>query len=187
MECRPSFLLLLFHSNSLLLSFFLLVTNIYWKYTVPGAPSEVKAVISSPDSAIITWKDPINKNGLITKYTLNWRELNKNRTKTAVTVPKSRSNIFSTRYRVPETHPQYKLTGLSENAVYEAWVTASTRVGEGPSTDIITFNPVSKIPARILELSDTWIITSGGEFTPFVLACHVVGTEPIRKLWTKDG
>lgn len=155
--------------------------------TVPSAPSEIKAVISSPDSAIITWKDPINKNGLITKYTLNWRELHKNRTKTAVTVPKSRTNIFSTRYRVPESHPQYKITGLSENVIYEAWVSASTRVGEGPYTIIVTFEPVSKIPARILELSDTWIVSGGDTFTPFVLACHVVGSDPIKKSWTKDG
>lgn len=176
----------LFKWNFLLLS--LVTFYPFVGCTVPGAPSEVKAVISSPDSAIITWKDPINKNGLITKYTLNWRELNKNRTKTAVTVPKSRTNIFSTRYRVPESHPQYKLTGLVHNVIYEAWVSASTRVGEGPSTGIVTFEPVSKIPARILELSDTWIVSSmGGDFTPFVLACHVVGSDPIKKSWTKDG
>lgn len=143
-------------------------------------------VLSSIDSAIVTWKDPVAKNGLITKYIVYWKEMNKNRTKTAVTVPKTRSSVFSTRYRVSEAHPQYKMTGLREESRYEVWVAASTRIGEGIPSVMTSFSASKTIPARIIELGDHISVTAG-YFTPFLLSCHVVGSDPVHKSWTQDG
>lgn len=156
-------------------------------HSVPGQIAELKTIISSADSAIISWKDPLQKNGVITKYTVSWRELNKNHTKTAITVPKTRTNVFSTRYRVPHSFPQYKLTGLVEGTPYEVWVTASTRLGEGPPTPVVSVLPTRSVPARILELGDTIVADAVSEFSAVALGCHSIGVEPIRKEWTSNG
>ncbi|KAI1278123.1 Down syndrome cell adhesion molecule-like protein Dscam2 [Halotydeus destructor] len=158
---------------------------------VPGSPSELKLVISSPDSVIATWRDPDPKNGYITKYTIYWKELNKNRTKSAVTLPKSRSNLFASRYRIPDPLPQYKLTGLSDQVTYEIWVTAFTRIGEGPPTPILPIVTTKYIPARILQLDETIaldsISASDLQVIPMALGCHSVGSEPVTKTWSRNG
>ncbi|RWS17533.1 dscam:-like isoform D [Dinothrombium tinctorium] len=153
---------------------------------VPASPSQIKAIVVSSDSVIVTWKDPLFKNGIITKYTVYWKELNNNRTKTSVSVPKSRNNLFSTRYRWLDPAPQYKLTGLREHTPYEVWVTASTRVGEGQPSSIVSAIPSKNVAAQIIEWNET-VMVSPGESSPIVIGCHCVGTEPIEKTWFKNG
>ncbi|XP_015789765.1 Down syndrome cell adhesion molecule-like protein Dscam2 isoform X2 [Tetranychus urticae] len=153
---------------------------------VPGPPAAIKVIISSADSVIVTWKDPIDRNGVITKYAVYWRELNNNRTKSSVTVPKSRTlALLSSRYRWPEPSPQYKITSLKGFSAYEIWVTAFTRKGEGESTPRVTQIPIENVPARILEWNETFII-NGAEVTPIVLGCHSVGAEPFQRTWSRD-
>ncbi|RWS30915.1 down syndrome cell adhesion molecule:-like isoform A [Leptotrombidium deliense] len=153
---------------------------------VPDAPSQIKAIVVSSDSIIVTWKDPVHKNGLITKYTVYWKELNNNRTKFSVTVPKARNNMYLTRYRWVDQAPQYKLISLKEHMPYELWVTASTRVGEGLSSSVVSAIPSRSVAAQIIEWNETIFINSG-DSAPVVLACHCVGSDPIQKTWFKNG
>lgn len=46
-------------------------------------------MITGSDSALITWLDPIEPNGVILKFTVYWREFQNNRTKTSITIPRS--------------------------------------------------------------------------------------------------
>lgn len=38
--------------------------------TVPEAPADIKAVVVSRNSIIVTWKPPSCPNGIVTKYTV---------------------------------------------------------------------------------------------------------------------
>ncbi|XP_074605506.1 cell adhesion molecule Dscam1-like isoform X2 [Brevipalpus obovatus] len=152
---------------------------------IPGSPAAIKLMIASSDSAIVTWKDPVDRNGIITKYAVYWRELNNNRTRSSVTVPKSRANMLSSRNRWTEPAPQYKITSLRNSIAYEVWVSAFTRKGEGSSTRPVTIIPIDNAPAKILEWNETFII-NGVEVLPFMLGCHTVGSEPIQRTWSRD-
>lgn len=44
---------------------------------VPGAPADIKAVVMSSDTILVSWKPPLHSNGIITKFTLYWRSLAK--------------------------------------------------------------------------------------------------------------
>lgn len=87
---------------------------------------------------VVTWKDPKERNGFITQYAVYWQESNNNRTKSSVTIPKSRNIIY---YRWPETSPQYKITSLRASVPFEVWVTAFTIKGEGQPTSLVTAIP----------------------------------------------
>jgi fibronectin type III domain len=75
---------------------------------------------------------------VISHYAVYWQEVNKNNTKSSVTVPKNRNIIY---YRWPESSPQYKITGLEEFIPFKVWVTAFTVKGEGMSTSMVTGIP----------------------------------------------
>jgi hypothetical protein len=78
------------------------------------------------------------------------------------------------------------MIGLREESLYEVWVTASTKAGEGIPSALTSFSVSKTIPARIIELGDDISVTAG-YFTPFLLSCHVVGSDPVHKSWTQDG
>lgn len=45
--------------------------------TVPGTPERVKSVVYGESSAILSWLPPLRPNGIITKYTVYIRILDK--------------------------------------------------------------------------------------------------------------
>lgn len=63
---------------------------------MPGPPKQIRALITGPDGALVSWLDPQEPNGIISKFTVYWKELLNNRTKTSITIPRSmRSNSNS--------------------------------------------------------------------------------------------
>lgn len=56
---------------------------------MPGPPKQIRALITGADGALVTWLDPQEPNGIISKFTVYWRELLNNRTKTSITIPRS--------------------------------------------------------------------------------------------------
>ena len=49
-----------------------LITDIV--FTVPEAPSAVKALVMSGDSILVSWKPPEQPNGIVSQYTVYVRE-----------------------------------------------------------------------------------------------------------------
>ena len=43
-------------------------------FTVPEQPADVKALASGPTSVLVTWKPPLHRNGVLTKYILYMAE-----------------------------------------------------------------------------------------------------------------
>lgn len=76
----------------------------------PDAPTGVKALIMSKDSILVSWKPPVQPNGIIIKYKVYMKS----------SVEKETKEI-----EVPANQMSYEAAGLSEN-VYEFWVSAMT-------------------------------------------------------------
>jgi len=100
---------------------------------VPGAPGGVKVLLETSDTALLTWLPPSNPNGVIVQYSVYVRVLEGTLQLDTRSVPH-----YST------SQLQYQLPGLKRHQIYEFWVTASTRVGEGSSTAVVRLIPSAK-------------------------------------------
>jgi hypothetical protein len=98
---------------------------------VPEAPENVKAVPSSENAAYIGWLPPRRPNGLVTKYTVYLRVSDQGREMKIV------------KYTVEADQLHYEVPGLFSSKMYEAWVTATTRVGQGAGTPVVRLTPAT--------------------------------------------
>lgn len=73
---------------------------------------------------------------------------------------------------------------LQEDATYQFWVTASTKVGEGDKSKLVAVPPNNKVPARIISFSK--VITSPWKEN-LVLPCRKVGVPAPVTIWRQDG
>jgi len=84
----------------------------------------------SGESILISWKPPIQPNGVVSQYTVYIREDSE---KAKEEEPKSQ--------KVPPFQMSYEAAGLEKNEKYEFWVTASTNIGEGVPSRSVTLAP----------------------------------------------
>lgn len=101
------------------------------QYIVPDVPERVKAIPNAENVVVISWLPPKRRNGVVTKYTIYIRALDQGQ----------EVKIIKDFLSAESLH--YEATGLKLRESYEAWVTASTKVGEGPSTPVIKLQPSS--------------------------------------------
>ncbi|XP_043479175.1 Down syndrome cell adhesion molecule-like protein Dscam2 isoform X3 [Leptopilina heterotoma] len=127
---------------------------------VPGAPERVKAVANAEDSVVISWLPPRRPNGVLTKYTVFIRVLDQGQ------------EVKIIKDSLPAHNLHYDATGLKLRESYEAWVTASTKMGQGPTTPVIKFNPSATISAAIISFGVSVIVPWRVDVN---LACHTVG------------
>ncbi|XP_043669465.1 Down syndrome cell adhesion molecule-like protein Dscam2 isoform X1 [Vespula pensylvanica] len=107
--------------------------------TAPDAPERVKAVASGEDSVVISWLPPRRPNGVLTKYTVFIRVLDQGQEVKISKSPLSAQNLH------------HEVTGLKLRESYEAWVTASTKIGQGTGTLAVKLQPSTTVPAAIIS------------------------------------
>ncbi|XP_076048641.1 Down syndrome cell adhesion molecule 4 isoform X2 [Oratosquilla oratoria] len=142
------------------------------KQDVPDSPAGIKAVVSSPDTLLVTWQPPKNINGVLTKYTLHmavksdgdWKEL-------------------PTRTLGPD-EVTYLADGVSVREMYQFWVTSSTEPGEGPPTQKITVQPFHKVSAQIASFGGPLEVAWKEDVR---LQCHSVGDPKPGITWMFNG
>uniref|UniRef100_A0A3Q2XUG2 Sidekick cell adhesion molecule 2 n=1 Tax=Hippocampus comes TaxID=109280 RepID=A0A3Q2XUG2_HIPCM len=83
----------------------------------PGAVGHLSFTDILDTSLKVSWKEPVEKNGLITGYRISWEEFN--RTNTRVT------------HYLPNLTQEYKVTGLTALTTYTIQVAAMTAKGQG--------------------------------------------------------
>ena len=97
----------------------------------------MKVVSSSALSLLVAWLAPKEKRGHLTGYTLHCRVL-----------------LPGSAHAPPELQPpprslppgatNFELTGLRSGSEYQFWVTAATRVGEGPPSRTVSAVPSTR-------------------------------------------
>ncbi|XP_068083883.1 cell adhesion molecule Dscam1 [Anabrus simplex] len=135
---------------------------------VPSAPADIKAVISSANKILVSWLPPQHRNGQITGYTFYMGIIEDGKEEG------THKRILSPLSEVHET------VRLQESATYQFWVTASTAVGEGESTRVVTISPSTKVPARIVSFSREIITPWKQDIT---LPCRRVGVPAPQATW----
>ncbi|GAB6022583.1 Down syndrome cell adhesion molecule-like protein 1 [Chamberlinius hualienensis] len=123
---------------------------------VPNPPAVAKILLMSSDSVIVSWKPPLRTNGVIVKYTI-YNYVAGNMTKLVMV---SSSDRF------------YVVKGLKRNQRYDFWMTASTAIGEGQSTKVMSIIASDKVPARIVNFGSEMVGILKGTIA---LSCQYVG------------
>ncbi|XP_043680669.1 Down syndrome cell adhesion molecule-like protein Dscam2 isoform X42 [Vespula pensylvanica] len=135
----------------------------------PEAPIAVKALVMSPESILVSWRPPNQPNGVISQYTVYTKADN-------VEEPTSQ--------KVPPNQLTYEATGLDKQRRYEFWVTASTNIGEGEASKIVTLGPSVRVPAKIASFDDKFTATYKEDVK---LPCLAVGVPLPEVTWKVRG
>ncbi|XP_065348547.1 cell adhesion molecule Dscam2 isoform X2 [Cloeon dipterum] len=142
---------------------------------VPGAPRDIKVLPSGPQSLLVSWMPPSTPRGSITGYTLHTRLL-----------------LPGTQQAPPELQPSpralppgansFELTGLRSGVEYQFWVSASTRVGDGPGSRIVSAMPNGRVGAKIASFGQQMVQPWR---TSVTLPCVAVGLPTFSREWSK--
>lgn len=135
---------------------------------VPDAPERIKSVVNSESTVIISWLPPRRPNGILTKYTIYIRILDKGQEVRII-----KDVLLGQRHH-------YEAKDLNSRESYEAWVTASTRVGQGQSTPVIKLIPSNNVPAAIISFGQ---ILSIAWRMDLKLPCLYVGKPTPKAEW----
>ncbi|XP_045780750.1 Down syndrome cell adhesion molecule-like protein Dscam2 [Maniola jurtina] len=138
---------------------------------VPSAPEKIKALPYSSDSVLVSWLPPVHPNGVISHYTVYYREAGRLGKHSSFTVSADKN---------PEIELMFQVRNLMENQLYEFWVSATTGSGEGESTLVVGQGPSSRIPARIASFGGSRRVGAG---RGALLACAAVGAPAPRTRW----
>jgi hypothetical protein len=136
--------------------------------STPDAPEKIKAIVTGESSVIISWLPPRRPNGVLSLYTIFIRILDKGQELKILkpTLP-------------PHTH-HYEAKNLNLRETYEAWITASTKLGSGPSTSVVKLYPSMQVPAQIINFGQ--IVTVAWR-VDVKLACMFVGKPSPSAEW----
>ncbi|XP_069361354.1 cell adhesion molecule Dscam1 isoform X3 [Maniola hyperantus] len=139
---------------------------------VPSAPADIKAVVSSRNKILISWLPPASPNGVLVGYTLYMSVIEDGREEGTHKRMLSPSTLSHDTARSPP------------RATHQFWVSASTRLGEGDATRVVTVLPSDSVPARITSFSRS-IVTPWKE--NISLACNKVGIPTPSTTWSMNG
>ncbi|XP_052566813.1 cell adhesion molecule Dscam2 isoform X6 [Culex pipiens pallens] len=134
----------------------------------PEAPPDIKVAISSPSSLYVSWLPPHEPNGIITKYNLYIRAVN------------GREELSNDKRNLLAHQHYYEAKQLQSHTEYQFWVSASTRVGEGKTTRVVSQMTSNRVPAKIVSFGG---MTIRPWKTSASLNCMAVG-QP-RREWFK--
>ncbi|XP_061384730.1 cell adhesion molecule Dscam2-like [Danaus plexippus] len=140
---------------------------------VPDAPSEIKLLVSSANSLLVSWKPP-RPNGRLLHYTVYSKLTASN------DGPQIHRVDIETNIDAYEQTQSLELKGLVEGRQYDVWVSASTAVGEGPESRRVSNAPSQRVVAGVWSLGGR---VSVRVHSALPLACRSVGSPPPRTVW----
>ncbi|XP_045126268.1 Down syndrome cell adhesion molecule-like protein Dscam2 [Portunus trituberculatus] len=138
---------------------------------IPEAPRSVKALVISADSILLLWLPPERPNGIITEYTVYYKEHGK-------------SDSEATRQKLLPSQLSYEASELKHHDGYVFWVTASTTVGEGEMSDLSHLKLSNEVPAKIASFDEEYLATYKEDVK---LLCQVFGLPIPDVRWTVRG
>ncbi|XP_072946516.1 cell adhesion molecule Dscam2-like [Epargyreus clarus] len=133
---------------------------------VPDPPADIKVLVLSPTSLLVSWKRPERPNGELIYYTVYVK-------------PTSGTGPPQT-HRVEAGRTSAEVKELTPGRTYECWVTASTAAGEGASSRRVSHTPTQRVVAGVASLGGT---VSVGVGSSLLLVCQCVGAPPPRTVW----
>ncbi len=126
---------------------------------MPGPPADVKAVPVDQHSVLVSWLVPANPNGQLTQFAVYMKTMEQGRQ-------------FTQHFEVYPPETFFLVRGLNQNQPYSFWVRASTLIGYGPESGIVSETPQTPVPATLASFSSR--VTRAVK-EDVVLECRAVG------------
>ncbi|KRT80459.1 Immunoglobulin, partial [Oryctes borbonicus] len=139
---------------------------------VPGPPANIKAAALTGESILVSWLAPLKPNGKISHYTIYAREAGR--------VGKHISYTLRVEDTLHSHGLIYEVRNLVEEKLYEFWVSATTSIGEGEPTAIVSQAAKSRAPSRIASFSQ---MLQRPVKSRVILPCVAVGNPTPRTRW----
>ncbi|CAH1390384.1 unnamed protein product [Nezara viridula] len=137
----------------------------------PGPPDDIKVVVSSQQSLLVSWLPPAHPNGILIGYTLYTR------------IVDGQAELNHGKRSIPNSQTSFETKHLQQHVEYQFWVTSSTKVGEGQSSRVVSQMPSSRVPAKISSFGQ--IVRKPWHET-VTLACMAVGNPTPKREWLKN-
>lgn len=144
----------------------------YCPRLVPGPPAKVKAAAISEESILVSWLPPHKPNGRITHFTVYSREAGR--------IGKHKTHIVRPEDNKIAHGLAHEVRGLVEHQLYEFWVSATTSIGEGEPTIIVTQTTNSRTSPRIISFGQ---VIHKAVKSKILLPCMAVGNPQPRTRW----
>ncbi|CAH1795907.1 unnamed protein product [Owenia fusiformis] len=138
---------------------------------LPERPADIKALASSENTILVTWKPPLHPNGVIQNYFLYMKYIEGNK-------------MTEKRMKLPPHQTSFQGNDLERQKEYTYWVSASTAIGEGEATRPVTASPIDSVAARIASFSKV-VISPWKQSV--MLPCQAVGDPTPELAWSKRG
>ncbi|XP_068224097.1 cell adhesion molecule Dscam1 isoform X19 [Palaemon carinicauda] len=138
---------------------------------IPEAPTSVKALVMSAESILVSWLPPERPNGIITQYTVYYKE-------------HGQSDSEAIQQKLLPSQLNFEASNLKKRDNYVFWVTASTTVGEGEMSQAVHLKLSNKVPAKIASFDDEYVATYKEDVK---LQCQAVGLPTPDIRWTVHG
>ncbi|CAL4128702.1 unnamed protein product, partial [Meganyctiphanes norvegica] len=132
---------------------------------VAGAPGGLRVLQSGPNAALVTWLAPTPATGVLLGFTLHHRS------------PGAHTAAQVSLHAHARTHTLDRL----RSGTHELWLTARTRVGEGPPTPPVKLTLLDTAPGGIASWGESIVSVVGSDIR---LPCVTVGTPPPTPTWT---
>eukprot|EP00111_Clytia_hemisphaerica_P024641 TCONS_00072631-protein len=101
----------------------------------PGKPADFKAIPANPKEIVLTWRPPLEKNGIILNYNIYF---------------KSEHDEYERKSVVQPHLVKYRIQDLVVMRKYTFWMSAVTSKGEGNFTEHRIARTTTHVPARII-------------------------------------
>ncbi|XP_076297118.1 Down syndrome cell adhesion molecule 1 isoform X36 [Lasioglossum baleicum] len=135
----------------------------------PEAPTAIKALVMSPESILVSWRPPSQPNGVIAQYTVYTKADNADE-------PSSQ--------KIPPNQLTHEASKLDKQRRYDFWVTASTNIGEGQASKIVSLAASVRVPAKVASFDDKFTATYKEDVK---LPCLAVGVPAPEVIWKVRG
>ena len=141
-------------------------------FSVPGPPASIKVVVDSQDAVVVTWLPPQQPNGEILHYNIYVREVEYGREKS------------HTSQQVSGGVTTFRVGTLRPGTQHQFWVTASTRRGEGRSSQVVSKTPSSRHATQITDIGTEIFLSRSSQVH---LSCRHSGSSSPLTRWFFQG
>ncbi|XP_052243587.1 tyrosine-protein phosphatase Lar-like isoform X4 [Dreissena polymorpha] len=133
---------------------------------IPGKPVNVSSVDIGKNSIVLTWKPPIERNGIVLKYTITY--MFKERVCRGL-------GGYTSKYLPVNSTSYTMMDSIYPHWNYSIWINASNSVGTGNVSDTVDISTIEERPSSDIDSISSAMVTSNNATINWSDPCYMNG------------